>query len=72
VTNSLAILAPNVAAQLYPTKNGSVTPADVTSQTNKKYLRRCDRAQTTSGRRLPTIVSARAQAAHTAAGGRCR
>jgi hypothetical protein len=42
VTNSLATLAPQVAAQWHPTKNGDVTPADVISQTNKKYWWVCD------------------------------
>jgi hypothetical protein len=42
VTNSLASLAPEVALQWHPTGNGNVTPADVTSRTNKKYWWRCD------------------------------
>jgi hypothetical protein len=42
VTNSLATLAPGVAAQWHPTKNGDVTPADITSQTHKKCWWRCD------------------------------
>jgi hypothetical protein len=42
VTNSLATLAPKVAAQWHPTGNGVVTPADIQSQTNKKYWWRCE------------------------------
>jgi hypothetical protein len=36
VTNSLASLAPEVVAQWHPTKNGDLTPADVTSQSEAK------------------------------------
>jgi hypothetical protein len=42
VANSLATLAPEVAAQWHPTKNGDLTPADVPSRTNKKHWWRCD------------------------------
>jgi hypothetical protein len=42
VTNSLATLAPKVAAQWHPTGNGVVTPAGVSSPTSKKYWWRCD------------------------------
>jgi hypothetical protein len=42
MTNSLATLAPIVAAQWHPTKNADVTPADITSQTGKKYWWQCD------------------------------
>jgi hypothetical protein len=42
VTNSLATLAPEVAAQWHPTKNGDAMPEDVVSQTNKKYWWLCD------------------------------
>jgi hypothetical protein len=42
MTNSLASLAPEVATQWHPTKNGNVTPENVVSQTSKKYWWRCD------------------------------
>jgi hypothetical protein len=42
VTNSLATVAPEVAAQWHATKNGDTTPADVTANANKKYWFKCD------------------------------
>jgi hypothetical protein len=42
VTNSLASLAPTVAAQWHPTKNGDLTPADVTSKSGTKCWWLCD------------------------------
>lgn len=42
VTNSLATLSPDVAAEWHPTKNGDTTPADVVNQSNKKYWFQCD------------------------------
>jgi hypothetical protein len=42
VSNSLATRAPDVAAQWHVSRNGDVTPADITSGTNKKYWWRCD------------------------------
>jgi hypothetical protein len=39
---SLASLAPKVAAQWHPTKNGDMTPADVTSQSGAKCWWQCD------------------------------
>jgi hypothetical protein len=41
VTNSLAAIAPEVAAQWHPTKN-DLTPADITSKTGTKYWWRCE------------------------------
>ena len=38
---SLAVVAPSIATQWHPTKNGAVTPADVTSQTDQKYWWQC-------------------------------
>jgi hypothetical protein len=42
VTNSLATVAPEVAAQWHATKNGATTPADVGAKSNKKYWFTCD------------------------------
>jgi hypothetical protein len=42
VTNSLATLAPDVAAQWHATKNGATTPADVVANSHKKYWFTCD------------------------------
>jgi hypothetical protein len=42
VTNSLAALAPEVAAQWHPTRNGETTPADVAPYSNKDYWWLCD------------------------------
>ena len=42
ITNSLMAVAPDVAAQWHPTKNGDATPADVLSGTNRKYWWRCN------------------------------
>jgi Zn finger protein HypA/HybF involved in hydrogenase expression len=42
VTNSLATMAPDVAAQWHPTKNGDLTPADVVSRTYRKFWWKCD------------------------------
>ena len=36
VTNSLEALHPDIAAQWHPTKNGDLTPADVTAGSNKE------------------------------------
>jgi hypothetical protein len=44
-STTLAIAAPAVAAQWHPTKNGDVTPADVTYRTQKKYWWKCDAGQ---------------------------
>ena len=41
VTNSLATRFPAVAAQWHPTRNGDVTPADVTAGSNKKFWWKC-------------------------------
>ena len=40
-TNSLLALAPGVAAEWHPTKNGDISPADVRSQARRKYWWRC-------------------------------
>jgi len=40
-TTSLAAVAPKVAQQWHPTKNGSVTPHDVPSGARKKYWWKC-------------------------------
>jgi hypothetical protein len=42
VTNSLATVAPEVAAQGHATKNGDTTPSDVVAGSNKKYWFTCD------------------------------
>jgi hypothetical protein len=42
VTNSLATVAPAVAAQWHTTKNGATTPADVTANTKNKFWFKCD------------------------------
>jgi hypothetical protein len=42
VTNSVASLSPMVAAQWHPTKNGDLTPADVTSGSVAKRWWQCD------------------------------
>ena len=39
---SLAVLAPEVAAQWHPSKNGDVTPSQVMSKSNKKYWWKCE------------------------------
>ena len=39
----LATLHPDIAAEWHPTKNGNVTPDQVTAQSNKKYWWRCDK-----------------------------
>jgi hypothetical protein len=40
--NCLATVAPEVAAQWHPTKNGDVTPSDVVANENRKYWFKCD------------------------------
>ncbi len=40
-TNSLATHSPDIAAEWHPTKNGSLTPADVVNGTHKKVWWRC-------------------------------
>lgn len=41
ITNSLAALYPEVAAQWHPTKNGDLTPAQVTAGTKGKFWWKC-------------------------------
>ncbi len=41
VTNSLAALYPDIAAQWHATKNGDLTPADITAGTTIKIWWRC-------------------------------
>jgi hypothetical protein len=41
---SLAILDPELAKQWHPTKNGELTPGDVTPGSNKKVWWKCDKA----------------------------
>ena len=41
VTNSVATVAPHVAAQWHPSRNGSLTPADVTWGTDRRVWWRC-------------------------------
>ncbi len=41
VTNSLATVSPELAAQWHPTRNGDLTPADVVAGTNKKLWWQC-------------------------------
>jgi hypothetical protein len=41
VTNSLATVAPEVAAQWHATKNGATTPADVVANSNKYFWFKC-------------------------------
>jgi hypothetical protein len=43
ITNSLATLAPDVAADWHPRRNGSVTPRDVTAGTLHKAWWRCNK-----------------------------
>jgi len=45
ITNSLASLHPDVAAQWHPTKNGSFTPDGIVSGSNKKYWWRCPESE---------------------------
>lgn len=40
--NSLDVIKPDVAAQWHPTKNGSLTPRDVTAFDNEKRLWLCE------------------------------
>ena len=42
VTDSLATVAPEVAAQWHLTKNGASTPADLVANSCKKYWFTCD------------------------------
>jgi hypothetical protein len=42
-TNSLATLAPDIAAQWHPERNGDLTPHQVTLRSNKKVWWRCSR-----------------------------
>jgi hypothetical protein len=41
VTNSLAAVRPDIAAQWHPTKNGKLTPADVTAGTDHRAWWKC-------------------------------
>jgi len=41
VTNSLATLHPDIAAQWHPTRNGAVTPDQVVAGSNEKYWWQC-------------------------------
>ena len=41
VTNSFASLFPDIAAEWHPTKNGKLTPADVTAGSNKRIWWKC-------------------------------
>ena len=41
VTNSLATVAPEIAAQWHPTLNGTTTPNDVVSQSGQKVWWKC-------------------------------
>jgi len=43
VTNSLAVLYPEIAAQLDPGRNDGVTAAEIVAGSNKKYWWRCDK-----------------------------
>jgi superfamily II DNA or RNA helicase len=44
ITNSLATLHPEIARQWHPTKNGAVSPADVTpGSSSEKYWWQCDK-----------------------------
>ena len=43
-SNSLAILHPELAKEWHPTKNGSLTPNDVTDGSNKNIWWKCDKA----------------------------
>ena len=42
-TNSLASLFPEIAAQWHPTKNGDLTPDQITAGSGKKYWWKCDK-----------------------------
>lgn len=42
VTNSLAIVNPEIAAQWHPTKNGDVKPFQVTASSGEKFWWKCD------------------------------
>ena len=41
--NDLATLRPELAAQWHPTRNGSLTPGDLTAGTRRKVWWRCDK-----------------------------
>ena len=41
-SRSLEAVAPDVAAQWHPTKNGATTPADVVANSHKKYWFKCE------------------------------
>ena len=41
ISNSLAILFPEIAAQWHPTKNGHLTPEDVVAGSHKKFWWKC-------------------------------
>ncbi|WP_394825605.1 zinc-ribbon domain-containing protein [Pendulispora albinea] len=45
VTNSLATLAPNVAREWHPTKNGALTPHDITSAASRSVWWKCSGCQ---------------------------
>lgn len=43
--NSLAFLFPNIASEWHPTKNGNLTPKDVTSKSGKKVWWKCSKCE---------------------------
>jgi hypothetical protein len=45
VTNSLAFVAPEIARQWHPTKNGALKPRDVTSCSNQRVWWKCPRGR---------------------------
>lgn len=57
VTNSLATLRPDLAAQWHPTKNGSATPATVTAQSHKEVWWQCAKARTHVWRSAPATTT---------------
>jgi hypothetical protein len=61
VTNSLATLAPDVAAEWHPTLNGDLTPHDVTAGSRRKVWWRC---ALEPDHEWPATVSNRTNAAH--------
>jgi superfamily II DNA or RNA helicase len=78
VTNSLAALFPDLAAEWHPTKNGDLTPDQVVARSNKKVWWRCGKhpahewqappsARTGRGTGCPCCVGRKASAANSLA-----
>jgi len=61
VTNSLATLLPEVAAEWHPTKNGDLTPVDVVAGSGKKVWWKCPAAD---DHEWPAILVSRTREGH--------